>query len=191
MSWNDSSVRFASVATIIFHVDRKYCNFGMDVTSSFRSIIDEMESKKNVHISIALSNVDRLITSKFIAIGADTINTGDNLMTCWFFVPCDFTSSRNCAITILLNFVATRFFSFLEFFDVQLDVVETFPRHVWDHSGGFGWRLRWSEISQSSRNSDNAIIWLIMCMRLRLRAVILSPCATDCDWFAGLFGIVI
>lgn len=54
----------------------------MDVTSSFRSIIDEMESKKNVHISIALSNVDRPITSKFIAIGADTINTGDNLMTC-------------------------------------------------------------------------------------------------------------
>lgn len=148
MSWNDSSVRFASVAltdcihTTVFHVDRKYCNFWMDVISSFRSIIDEMESKKNVYISIALSNVDRLITSKFIAIGADTINTGDNLMTCWFFVPYDFASSRNCAITILLNFIATRFFSFLEFFDVQLDVVETFPRHVWDHSGGFGWRLR-------------------------------------------------
>lgn len=122
----------------MIHVDRKYCNFWMDVTSSF----DEMESKKNVHISIALSNVGRRITSNFIAIGADTINAGDNLMTCWFFVPYDFASSHNCAIIILLNFVATRFFSFLEFFDVQSDVVETFPHHVGDHWGGFGRGLR-------------------------------------------------
>lgn len=148
MSWNDSSVKFASVAltdcihTTVSHVDRKYCNFWTNVTSSFRSIIDEMESKKNVHISIALSNVDRRITSNFIAIRADTINAVDNLMTRWFFVPYDFASSHNCAVTILPNFVTTRFFPFLEFFDVQSDVVETFPHHVRDHRGGFGRGLR-------------------------------------------------
>lgn len=133
MSWNDSSIKFASMAltdcihTTVFHVDRKYCNFWTNVTSSFRSIVDEMESKRNVHISIALSNVDRRITSNFIAIRADTINAVDNLMTCWFFVPYDFAGSRNCVITILPNFVTTRYFSFLEFFDGQSDVVST-PR---------------------------------------------------------------